>query len=550
MLLHLKVKNLAVIDEAELELGQGFVCLTGESGAGKSVLIDALLLLSGGRASADVVRAGCDKCVIEAAFELDHQDPDLELLEGPELFLRREINAQGRSRAFVNGAMVPSSVLAQYAAPAFEIHGQHGQQRLLKKTAHLDIFDRQTGIAERARVFYQQLETFRAAHRAYWELVDGESQRLKEIDFLQLQIKEIEAVKPTQEDADLDARLKRARNAETIRACRGELADLLGGSLSRDWSRAEKLLNQLLEFEPGLGPYMDQLSGASAVISDLHAEIAYSDDGFSDNDLRKLEDRENALNKLYMKYGRDLDEVLSEQARLKTRLEELSGEDTDLDKRRARLADDYARLLKSRDQLIKARNKAAEGFAQTVTDGLHALEMARARFCVENNPPEWPAQIDDLRDPNLKADDFSFTLSANPGEPPRQLAKVASGGELSRVLLALIGAFARPSGRLLVFDEIDAGLGGEAAHKVGLKLSQLGAHRQVLCVTHFAQVARYADQLIKLEKRVVDDRTATALVICSPDQRVDELARLMGGEGAGEDLKAHARKLVAEKLGG
>ncbi|MDJ0836608.1 MAG: DNA repair protein RecN [Acidobacteriota bacterium] len=550
MLRYLKVNNLAVIDLAELEFESGFVCLTGESGAGKSVLIDAMLLLMGRRASSDIVRAGCDKAVVEAEFEPARAGPELELLEDNQLYLRREITAEGRSRAFVNGVMVPNNVLSSYAELAFEIHGQHGQQRLLKKTNHLTIFEDQTGLKAKTEDFRRRLEKLRADFHTWWELKDGEAQRLKEIDFLRLQIHEIDEVKPTEEDASLEQRLKRARNQETIRAARAELSELLNRDLGPGLTLADKLLATLVEYEPDLAAYQEQLTSLEAIVSDLYAEVAYNDDVFDEAALRRLETRETALNKLYMKYGRNLEEVLTEHRALKKRLEELSGVSSDLDKHRAQLERDYAALRKSRKALIAAREKAIGPFARKVQGNLRELAMSEARFEVHHRWPDWPETLTEERRLDLPAPDFHFLLSSNPGEPVRPLSKIASGGELSRVLLALIGAFTRPTARLLVFDEIDAGLGGETAHKVGAKLAELGEHYQVLCVTHFAQVARFAAQMIKLEKKVTRGRTATSLVICDNEQRVDELARLMGGDAASKDLREHARKLLSDTAAG
>jgi len=545
MLRYLKVENLAIIDAAELELDGGFICLTGESGAGKSVLIDALLLLGGGRASSDLVRTGCDRAVVEAVFTLPETSRELELLEGNELILRREVTAEGRSRAMVNGVMVPNNVLAGYAELAFEIHGQHGQQRLLRKANHQAIFDEQVGLVDRVAAFRAGMEELRNRFRAYWDLKDGEAQRLREIDFLELQIGEIEAVGPSEEDADLELRLKAARNHETIRTAREELGTVLRKDLLPGLARVEKLLLTLGEYEPGLNEYRAQIDGLSATLSDLEGEVAYRDDDFDERALRKMEERESALNKLYMKYGRCLDEVLEEHASLKRRLRELEGDTSTLAERWREIEKAYASLRREASALATAREKAAGPFVRGVEKKLRQLAMSAARFSVHHHQAPWPEKLPETRELELPAPEIGFQLAANPGEPLRSLERVASGGELSRVLLALIGSFQRDSARLLVFDEIDAGLGGESAHEVGRELAALGKRHQALCVTHFAQVARYADQMIKLEKRVHQGRTTTSMVRCDTEQRIDELARLLGGDAAAPELREHARKLLA-----
>jgi len=542
MLKYLKIQNLAVIHEAALEVDGAFICLVGESGTGKSVLIDALLLLAGGRASSDLVRAGSDKAVIEAQFELDGQPEDLELLEDEQLFLRREITRDGKSRAFVNGALVPNGVLGQYAEHAFEIHGQHGQQRLLKPKNHLDIFDEQSGAAALRQRFEAQLAAFRRDLRAYLDLKAGEAQRLKDIDFLRMQIDEIRAVNPVEDDLDLDQRLERARNAETIRENKRELNELAGERLQPDLKRAVKLTRALAAFEPAMAPYGEQLETLMATLEDLRAETDGWDDESDENPLPALEARETELNRLFMKYGRDVSEVLAERDRLQAALAEQENAAQGLDARWGELARDYAALRQAKDALHRAREAALPGFVADVEAGLADLSLRSAEFQVQNRWPDWPAKLSE--EPALPGPEFQFLLSANPGEPPKPLSKIASGGELSRVLLALINAFKRPSALLLVFDEIDAGLGGETANAVGAKLAELGRTHQVLCVTHFAQVARFASQLIKLEKAERDGRVFVSLIACDYERRVAELARLMGGDADAEDLREHARKLI------
>ncbi|CAM2068314.1 DNA repair protein RecN [Sulfidibacter corallicola] len=546
MLRFLKIENLAVINQAELELGDGFICLTGESGAGKSVIIDALLLLGGGRASSDLVRTGFAKAVVEAEFEVDTPQDDLDLLDGSQLFLRREISKEGKSRSFVNGTLVPNAVLQKYSRLAFEIHGQHGQQRLLKEKYHLDIFDAQTGLGEQAQAFDRRFAAFRKNLKTYWELRDGEAQRLREMDFLKLQIKEIEAVNPNEDDLDLDQRLKVARNQEQIRADRYALNSLLGDDLVPGLRKAQRLIDHLTEYEPTLKPYLEQIESLSYTLQDLHGDTA--GDWSSDDSLAELEDRESALNRLFMKYGRDVPEVLAELARLRGELESLRNNTEGLDDRWKTLVADYRELHEAKRRLQATRDKAATTFSATIARELAELHLKGAGFLVDNHWDEWPEELSEARDVALPGLRFRFLFSANPGEPPKSLSKVASGGELSRVMLALIHSFRRRQGLLLVFDEIDAGLGGETVHAVGAKLASLGKNHQVMCVTHFAQVARFADEQIKLEKTVKEGRTFTALVMCDYEQRVAELARLMGGDANAESLRDHARQLMAQNV--
>lgn len=547
MLKYLKIQNLAVINAAELELGTGYICLTGESGAGKSVLIEALLLLGGERASSDLVRTGCDKALVEAEFHLDTIPEELELLEDNQLFLRREVSKDGKSRAWVNGVLVPNGVLAQYGQMAFEIHGQHGQQRLLKPKDHLAMFDEQTGLLTQRQAFARAVAQFRDDHHRFWEAKDNEAARLKDIDFLKMQIMEIETVNPTEDDLALDNKLRAARNAELIAAQRAELNDLLDRGLAPDVNRAVKLVQSLGEFDTKLAPYLEQLLGLKAVVDELQSETSVWDDGDEEGDnLQALEARESAINKLLLKYGRDVNEVLQEHQRLKDELATLEGETLGLAERQKALAAAYRDLCHQKDSLDSARRQAAPTFSRRVETVLSQVALPEARFEVDIDWPPWPDDQAEERVLQLPNTRFQFTFSSNQGEPLKPLSKVASGGELSRLLLALISTFDRPSGRMLVFDEIDAGLGGETAHTIGAKLADLGRNHQVLCVTHFAQVARFAQHQIKIAKDTREGRVFTSLQLCDREGRIAELARLMGGDANAEKLRDHARQLIAE----
>ncbi len=549
MLRYLKIENLAVIDQAELDVGDGFICLTGESGAGKSVIIDALLLLGGGRASADLVRTGNAKAIVEAEFEIDAPvtDEAFDLLDGEQLFLRREVTKEGKSRSFVNGSAVPNAVLQRYSALAFEIHGQHGQQRLMKERTHLTIFDAQTGMTDLARDFERAFSAFRKNWQHYWELRDGEAQRRRELDFIRQQIKEIKDVNPNEEDFDLDFRLRQARNTEAIRANRHDLHELLGRDLVPGLRKSKKLLEQLIEFDPVLEPYLEQVESLSFTLQDLHGDTM--GDWMPDDSLADLEQRENDLNRLFFKYGLNVQEVLDELARLEESAVALEADTAGLDGRWRDLEKEYGVLQKQRTAVEQKRLAAAKTFSATIESELHDLHLKGAGFVVDHQWDAWPEALSQDRELSFAALRFRFLFSANPGEPAKALSKVASGGELSRVMLALIHSFQRKQAVLLVFDEIDAGLGGETVHAVGEKLASLGRDHQVMCVTHFAQVARFADQQIKLEKSVRDGRTFSSLVVCDHEQRIAELARLLGGDSSSSSLLDHARQLIGSHAG-
>jgi DNA repair protein RecN (Recombination protein N) len=444
--------------------------------------------------------------------------------------------------------MVPNAVLQNYGDLAFEIHGQHGQQRLLKARNHLHIFEEQTGLGGDFADFAKAMAEFRAAFRHFWELKDGEAERLKEIDFIDHQLTEIDGIAPSEEDRELEDKLRLARNHELIRAREQELHNLLSENLIPDLKRCERLVREIAEFKAPLKPYLNDLESLTASFGELQAEFNdFQDpDDNAEVELAHLEARETALNRLFMKYGRDLDEVLAERERLQQRATELKRDSSGLEQQWSQLSKTYAALCTRKTKLDRSRQTAIKGFARAVKDHLRDLALKGASFEIGYTWPDWPAELPQTRDLNLAKPDFEFLFSPNPGEPVKPISRVASGGELSRVLLALISAFQRNGARMLVFDEIDAGLGGETAHAAGAKLAGLGKGHQVVCVTHFAQVARYANQQVKIEKRVRGKRTFTSLVVCDYQQRIAELARLMGGDADSESLREHARDMLAQ----
>jgi len=543
MLVYLKVKNLAVIDEAVLEVHPGFVCLTGETGAGKSLVLDALSLLSGMRASTDLVRSGCEKAIVEAEFQVD--DVDLELIDGDALFLRREINRNGRSRAFVNGVAVPNHVLQRYAECAFEIFGQSGQQVLLKPASHLAIFDQFAGLEGQAQDLGLAVEEFKGALKDYWKAMDQEAERLKQIDFLHHQMAEIDAVGPDAEDDDIDRKLNRAYNRELIRQKRLTVDELIDRKMVPDLVDLTEDVGKLAEFEPALGPYLEQLASMQGLLDELRRDVdGACEEESSGGDLDKLQARHSDLNRLFMKYGRNVGEVQAERKRLETELERLKAQQADSQKGWQLLVTRYADLVSKRDQLVARRRKALKAFDAGVSSELSRLSFPRASFQTQFEAPTWLANLPEAREIKLQGSRMQFLFSPNPGEDARPLAKIASGGELSRIMLALITTINPEHRRTMVFDEVDAGIGGETATHVGRRLARLGRGKQVICVTHLAQVACVADQHYKIEKYVIDGRTHTRLVLCDRDQRVSELARLMGGDPSSESLRRHAEAMM------
>jgi DNA repair protein RecN (Recombination protein N) len=554
MLRTLRIRNLAVIEAVEVELDPGFTALTGETGAGKSILVEAVGLLLGGRASADLVRTGTDAATIEAVFER----PD-----GTEVLIRREITAAGRSRSFVDGALATAGLLREVSADLVELHGQHEHQLLLDPATHLGFLDADAGVEQAA-----------AGVAALWmrvrELRDqlaGASmdarERAARLELVRFQLAEIEAVKPVAgEDVELEASRRVLANAERVDGlCRTAYAELYDDEraaltqLAAVWKKVE----ELAALDPAFTPHLDARGAVKAQLQDLASFLRAYADGVdaSPSKLQEVEDRLARIERLKRKYGPALDEVVAKGQALRAEAGRLTGGEGEAGDLERQLADASTAFLVAARELSRARREAAVPFAKSLKGLLADLAMAETRFDVrfestESDPERWDAH---------GLDRVEFFVSPNPGEDPRPLARVASGGELSRIMLALRTHGTRrpahaatkpvePGRKTLIFDEVDAGIGGRAAEAVGALLGELGRRYQVLCITHLAPIAARAATQCAVEKRVAGGRTVTVVTSLSEDQRVDELSRMLAGSRASEATRASARELLGGTGGG
>lgn len=562
MLRFLRVTHLAVIDSVEVEFDAGLNILTGETGAGKSILVEAVGLLLGGRASGDLVRTGEDDASIEAIFE----SGDAEIL------VRREITAQGRSRAFINGALATAGGLKELAASLIEIHGQHEHQTLLDPSTHLGVLDAFAQLEPLVTPVRAAFETMRASAEALSRLRRAIADRDARLDLLTFQLNELEraAVKPGEpgqpgEDIELEALRRVLASAERVeRLCEESYSSLyesdaaILGGLGHVWRR----VSELAALDPKFQPYVDARDGIKSQLEDLALFLRRYADGIeaSPARLQQVEERLALLDRLKRKYGPSLGEVAARRDALRSELDELQQGDD----RIAQLERDHAaareQYLAAARALGKARRQAAGRFARELERLLAELAMERTRFEVrfagaaETIPeePVWTAEGIDVAE---------FFVSPNPGEDLRPLARIVSGGELSRIMLAIktltFGArLAGDSGRTggagapgLIFDEVDAGIGGRVADVVGRKLHALGSAFQVLCITHLPQIAAYADTHFQIDKCVDARRTSTTVRRLGHEDRVNEIARMLGGVAITEGLRASAREMLGEGAG-
>lgn len=539
MLRELSIENLAVIESAVIPLENGFNAFTGETGAGKSILIHGIQAVLGQRTSKDLVRTGCKKARITAVFSPLSAETQQVLSaygfesEDDELLLTREISADGGSIGRVNGKSAPAALLRALGETLVNIHGQHDNQILLRPERHLDVLD-QFGDDQTLLLQYKaEFQALQTAARKLGTMKKEEQAKAVRLRELQQIISDISELDPQpQEDILLDEQFQTASHAEES----AELADQVRRMLTDgDENISDALavsceqLSRLADAAPEAESLADRLKAVNIELRDISDELsAFTEGQLSPAEFAKLNARRNAVNTIAIKYHTDADglrELLSES------LKEVEAIETDSD-RLAALSEERGRLLhrvtELARQLTAHRQKLAEEFSRRVGEELAYLNMPRVKLSVD--------LVQGKLTPN-GMDRAEFLISANPGEPPKPIAQIASGGELSRMMLALKAVLAaRDAIPTLIFDEIDTGVSGKAAQKIGMKLRQLSAHHQVICVTHLAQLATQAQHHLLIEKHSTEDSTHTEVTVLDHAQRIAEIARIMGGDDNSELL--------------
>ena len=550
MLTGLRISNVAVIEEVEVGFGAGLTVLTGETGAGKSILVDALGLLLGGRADADCIRAGCEEASVEGVFlrtaplaaRLEELGlPDL----GEELAVRRVVGRTGRGKAYVNGALVTVGVLARLMRGAVDIAGQHEHVSLFDSALHRALLDRYGDLAGALTAYYADYAALKDV-QARMEALGGDEARVRQrAEFLRFQLEEIVKVDPKPgEDALLDQERKRLAGSEKLRRNAAEAEALLcggeDGSVVEGVGRALGLVNEALKLDPALGALAQSLGGALAELEEAGRGLGrYVGALESDPErLAEVDERLDAIKRLCRKHASPLDGVLARRGELEAELATLDNRQEILEGLEAERRKAEARARQSGAALSRARAACAQDFASGVREGLAQLALGKAAFEVRVTPTEA------LRPEGL--DEVEFLFSANPGEPQRPLAKVASGGEASRLLLALKRALAGSDGcGSYILDEADSGVSGAIADVVGRMIKDVSGHRQVLCITHLPQVAAYADAHLLIRKDLRGGRTVSEVVPLSAGaERTQELARMLSGVEVTREALGAAEALV------
>jgi DNA repair protein RecN (Recombination protein N) len=557
MLKLLRIKNIAVIAGVELELRPGLTALTGETGAGKSILIDALGLLLGERSSSELIRTGEEQAVVEAIVDAGGAAALLDAhglpCEDGEIVIRREILSSGKGRATVNGALVPVSVLRDLAPRVATIHGQHGAQGLLDADAHLEIVDRSAGLVARADELAQAFAALREAEGALRALRQDRREIERRRETLLHQADEIErAGLAAGEDDALRAEKSVQANADKLAALTAEAYALLYDAEDAVLPRlgqAFRKVEDLARLDARFAPFLEGRAAARAQLEDLalflrdyagRLEVA-------PGRLDEIEERLALVERLKRRYGATVEEVLAFGASCRAQLEALEDPEAREGVLEARRAEASARYLALATALSARRREAGDALAARVRKELAQLAMEKTRFECSFERLAGDADADTSRWTERGIDEVEFLLSPNPGEDLRPLARIASGGELSRILLALNAvAAADAPPQTMVFDEVDAGIGGRVAEVVGRKLRAVARTHQVLCVTHLPQIASLADQHFAVTKRQAKGRTLTDVRALDPGERVEEVARMLGGETITDATRKHAREMVRD----
>jgi DNA repair protein RecN (Recombination protein N) len=563
MLKTLRIRNLVTIEDLSVEFGPGLNVLTGETGAGKSIVVDALALATGGRGESALVRAGCDRAVIEAAFDGVADGPFAALLAArgldlvdDALIVRRELATSGSGRVLINGSPSTVAVLRELGEILADLHGQHDHQGLLAPDRHLELLDA-FGANEAARS---------AVGTAYRDVVDAKARvtRLDElgragrarVETLREIVREIRGLDP--KPGELEA-LRRDR---TILQNGAQVAELVAGALSRldegedpairSLHAAERRVAELSRIDPGLAPLASRLESARLELEDARDTLAAYRDGldFEPQRLEAIESRRAALERLLLKWGPVEEDAVTAADRAERELSTIENLDVEVAEAGRQRAVAVTAYVTAASALSERRVAAAARLGPAVESELKPLAFGKPKFTVVLSPSRKPSTEDDAaRVPfhPAGAERAEFFLAANPGEAARPIGRAASGGELSRLMLALhVVLDAAAPGRVLVFDEVDAGVSGSVAVAVGARLAALAARNQVLCVTHLPQVAAHADGHYHVAKRVASGRTHTVIVPLAGDARVDELARMLGGRKATEASRGNAAELLAE----
>ena len=557
MLTDLRIKNLALVDDLSIELGSGYNAVTGETGAGKSVIIGALGLVLGERADRTLLRDGSEQCSVEAIIDITGMSKDfhdflescgLEPCESNQLLLKRVFSASGTNRQFINGSPTTLNLLASVGEWLVDIHGPHDHQSLLKASRQLEILDAYGGLENQRKEFALNVDQLIALERNKAELVIDEDAYKRELDLLKFQVNEIESAQLSEDDEEgLEQSFKRATNSARLAELVGEVKSLVNDSEPSSYDLmlgAGRLINEMVNIDDGAEELLNQQSQISEQINELSGAIEdYCDRlNLDPNQIRNVEERYNLVQSLKRKYGDTLKDVITFSDKALARLEKLESRDEELASINAQIDLVRNKIQEQGRRLSDARKEVAPKLVGEAEKQLNDLGFLQSRFDLEIVDPNELGQ-ESTTISRTGFDQIEFLFAPNPGEPFKPLKSIASSGEMARVMLALKTVLSsQDSIPILVFDEVDANVGGETAAVVGQKMNQIGKKRQVLCISHLAPVAAAGNSHYLVEKEVENGRTLTRVRLLEAKARIDEITRMLGGSG--DAARQHAEELL------
>jgi DNA repair protein RecN (Recombination protein N) len=561
MLKELNIKNFAIIDQLRVEFTPGLNVFTGETGAGKSIVVDALNLALGERASADLIRTGCQEAVVEAAFELNQTgtkeivtllaEQGIEVHSGEDLIVRRVLSSSGKNKIYINGSLANLTTLSALGINLADIHGQHEHQSLLSLDRQLDMLDTFGGLDNLRQTFSEAYNRLLGVRKELAELETGERDRAQREDMLRFQKNEIEAamLKPG-EDVDLTSEQNVLANSEKLAGLAAMVDETLYAADDSVLANLKKALNglkEIVEIDARLSGAAQLCESGRAQIEEAAREMSSYRESveFDPKRLEQIGDRLDAIQKLKKKYGSTIEEILEFGAKAAADLGRMERSSEEIERLKSEIQAIKFGLTDKAAELTKKRGAAAKDLEKKIEAELGHLGMKKTIFSVKIAQESGGDTLDGRKLGSRGADRVEFLISPNPGEEPKPLAKIASGGELSRIMLALKTILVEDDEiPTLVFDEVDAGIGGAVAEEVGKKLKRISAKHQVFCITHLAQIASMATSHYGVAKSVKKDRTSTEVRLLDAKERVEEIARMLGGKTITDATIKHAEEMI------
>ncbi|WP_298272713.1 DNA repair protein RecN [Geobacter sp.] len=550
MLIDLSIRNLAIIDSLHVPFRDGFTILTGETGAGKSIIIDAVNLIMGGRASADLVRTGEEEATVEAIFQLLPDSPLSVRLEemgiecGGELLVKRVVSRSGRNRVFVGGGLSTLGILSEIARDLINIYGQHESQTLLRPENHLTLLDGFAGLQPLRGAYAALFEEYRATEARIRELEEGEREVARKLDLLSFQAEEIRsaALSPGEDEELERERSLLVHGEKLLRTSQESFYALYGGdgAILDRLAEVRTRIAGIISVDATLVPLYETLESSAAQLEDAALTLRdYAARVEADPArLERVEERLDLIRRLKKKYAPTVKGIIACGEEVARELDLLANRERTRGELDAALGRLKTELVEKGKEISARRRAAARELKRAMEREIHQLAMKHAVF---------EASFDEYPEPRATGmERVEFLFSPNPGETPKPLSRIASGGELSRLMLALKQVLPESDVPTLIFDEVDTGIGGATSALVGEKLKRVSRGQQVLCITHLPQVAAFADHHYKVEKRVVEGRTATAVTVLAGEERVAEMARMLGGVIITDRTREHAREMIEE----